>query len=297
MLKFSAKILSEENANLVNEFLNENELVRWVIEKEISKERYFLRGYVDGEAEGKAEFKRISEACKGVGEVTILQVKPKDWAEAYKKSAEPWKYERLHWIPTFMKGKVETDGDEIPIYIEPGMAFGTGSHETTRLCGRVLMMFKSLFEKTDDLIIKSCLDVGCGSGILGISAIKLGLIHATLIDIDVDAIRISRENAELNGVFPDQIDFVEGDLKIGLLGRQADLLMANISADVLIANGDLIVNSVKPDGLMCLGGILIEEKAKLSAVFSELTKKRWGSGVLENSIDEGDWTVLIYFRG
>jgi ribosomal protein L11 methyltransferase len=281
MLKFSARILSKKGAATISELLSGLELTRWTVERDVQRNKYFLRGYVDDESVGGEDFKKISGTCGDLGKLVISTVEPKDWAEAYKKSAKPWQYDCLHWIPTFMRGEVEVPEDAAAVYIEPGMAFGTGAHETTQLCGRALVMFKSLFEKTDDLIIKSCIDVGCGSGILGISAIKLGLVHATLIDIDEDAIRISQENAALNGIFPDQVDFVVGDVKIALLGRQADLL----------------VNSVNQNGILCLSGFLTEKKCDVASVFGEFTKKRWGDSAMENSIEDGDWSALIYFRG
>jgi ribosomal protein L11 methyltransferase len=297
MLKFYAKIPSKESAKSIYDFLIDQELVRWTVETDVVRDTCALRGYVDDEAAGKAEFERIAVACGDIETPSVAPLKKADWVEAYKKSAQPWQCECLYWIPTFMADEIEVPESVVPVYIEPGMAFGTGSHETTQLCGRALVMFKTLYEKTDDLMIKSCMDIGCGSGILGISAIKIGLVHAIMIDIDEDAIRISQENARLNGVFPDQVDFIVGDLKIGLLGRQADVVMANLSTDVLLGNADLLINSVKANGLLCIGGILRSEKMEVSSVFGEFARKRWGNGTMESFIDGNDWTVIVYFYG
>ena len=157
-------------------------------------------------------------------------------------------------------------------------------------------MFQNLYKKTDDLVIKNCIDAGCGSGILGISAIKLGLSHATMIDIDQDAVRIARENAILNEVYPDQIDFVVGDLRTNLLGRQTDLLMANILANVLVDNADLLVNSVNAGGLLCLSGILAREADDVKEVFVKLVNNRWSSNMCTSSIN-GEWASISFFRG
>ncbi|MDR1890797.1 MAG: 50S ribosomal protein L11 methyltransferase [Puniceicoccales bacterium] len=296
MLKFSSKISSQGSADSIGDFLGDQELVCWSIEKDCLGDEYLLCGYVSDEQVGRKEFAKIQSAFSDVGNAEIVTINPSDWEETYRKSAKLWKCEDLYWVPTFMKDKIEIPEDGVGIYVEPGMAFGSGSHETSQLCARALVMFKSLYKKTNDLMIKSCIDVGCGSGILGISALKLGLSHATFIDIDADAIRISQENALANGLFLDQMDFVTGDVKVSLLGRQADLLMANILSNVLIENADLLVNSVKPGGLLCVSGILKDEKFDVASEFTKFTKKRWES-VIESSVDEGEWSLLAYFRG
>ncbi|MDR0693301.1 MAG: 50S ribosomal protein L11 methyltransferase [Puniceicoccales bacterium] len=296
MLKFFSKISSRESANLIGEFLDDQELVQWSIEKDCPGDEYFLCGYVPDERAGNEDFAKIKSAFGDLENAKIATLNPSDWEEAYRKSAKLWKCEDLYWIPTFLKDEVEIPEGGTGIYIEPGMAFGSGSHETSQLCARALVMFKSLYKKTDDLVIKSCLDIGCGSGILGISALKLGLSHATFIDIDEDAIRISRENALANGLFLDQMDFVTGDVRVGLLGRHADLLLANILSDVLVANADLLVNSVNPGGLLCVSGILKDEKFDVASEFTKFIKKRWAS-VVESSMDDGEWSLLAYFRG
>jgi ribosomal protein L11 methyltransferase len=296
MLKFCSKLSSEKDADALGILLNEQELMSWTIERDISLEEYFLCGYVDNEEAGKSDFSRIERAFQGIGAAEITPISEKDWSVEYKKFIKPWQCDNLYWIPVWMKDEVEVPDNMACVYIDPGMAFGSGTHETTQLCGRSLSMFRMLYEKTNDLVIKNCIDVGCGSGILGISAMKLGLSHVTFIDIDEDAVRISQENARLNGIFSDQMDFVVGDLKVGLLGRQTDLLLANIFSDVLIENADLLINSVRPGGLLCLSGFLKVQKAEISSVFGKFAKLRWGHTVLENSMDEGDWTVLIYFH-
>jgi ribosomal protein L11 methyltransferase len=111
-----------------------------------------------------------------------------------------------------MKPEISISRGGIGIYIEPGMAYGSGSHETTQLCARAMVCLR-VYIKNHDLIIKSCNDLGCGPGILGISALKLGLVHATFKDIDADAIRIRQENALAKKLFLDQMNFVVEDVK------------------------------------------------------------------------------------
>ncbi|MDR1173651.1 MAG: 50S ribosomal protein L11 methyltransferase [Puniceicoccales bacterium] len=296
MLKFFSKISSQESAGLIGEFLDDQELVCWSIEKDCLQDENLLCGYVLDERTGNEDFARIKSAFSDLGNAEMVTIEPSDWEEAYRKSAKLWKCEDLYWVPTFLKDEIEIPEGGTGIFIEPGMAFGSGSHETSQLCARALVMFKSLYRKTNDLMIKSCIDIGCGSGILGISALKLGLSHATFIDIDADAVRISQENALANGLFLDQMDFVTGDVRVSLLGRHADLLMANILSNVLTENADLLVNSVKPGGLLCISGILKNEKFDVASEFTKFIKKRWPS-VVESSMDDGEWSLLAYFRG
>jgi ribosomal protein L11 methyltransferase len=153
-----------------------------------------------------------------------------------------------------------------------------------------------LISKNNDLIIKSCIDLGCGSEILGISAVKFGLVPATLIDTDADAIRISQENALANELFLDQMDFVVEDVKTRLHGRQTNFWMANILSDVLVENANSLVNSVTPENLLNANRILRDEKLKIALVFSQFTNKKQ-EYVLESLIDDGEWSALEYFRG
>ena len=296
MLKFSVILPEKKLADQLEVFLENEQLDRWTIEKNNISGKYRLCGYVDSLEIGNKDFSRIVSEFKDLPKAKILKIKKDGWEVAYRNSAKPWRCENLRWIPLWMKDQVQLNENDIPVYIEPGMAFGTGTHETTQMCAHTLVMFQNLYKKTDDLVIKNCIDAGCGSGILGISAIKLGLSHATMIDIDPDAVRIARENAILNEVYPDQIDFVVGDLRTNLLGRQTDLLMANILANVLVDNADLLVNSVNAGGLLCLSGILASEADDVKEVFVKLVNNRWSSNMCTSSIN-GEWASISFFRG
>ena len=294
MYKFEAQIPSEEFCDSVESFLLENEFINWGVESNKVTGQCFLCGYLDSTEKGESEFSKIKNAFPGLIGKKVRKYKQVDWSQKYKKFIKPWQCENLFWIPEHLRGQVSMPEGSIPVYIEPGMAFGTGVHETTRLCGRALMMFKNMYEKNNDLIVKTCMDVGCGSGILGITALKVGFVHSTMIDIDADAVRIAGQNALLNGIFPDQMTLVTGDIKSNLLGRQADLVVANILSNVLIENADLLISCVKPDGILCLSGVLRKEKEEVRAIFREKTEKKWNA-VLDNSIDDGEWSALVYF--
>lgn len=296
MLKYSIELHDNGVIPVIDQFLAEQEYICWAVEEDALSHSFYLCGYVASQAQGDEELSNISNHLKINLTPIITTVPNNDWTVAYRESAMPWQCENLHWIPLWMKDSINLPKDAVGIYIEPGMAFGTGSHETTQLCARSLVMFCNLYKKTEDLVIKDCIDVGCGSGILGISAIKLGMSHATLLDIDPDAVRIAEENAKLNGIFHEQVDFVVGDLKTNLLGRQADLLLVNILSNVLLDNAELLVKSVRPGGMLSLSGILTTERSTVHKAFEQQIEKHWKSHI-ETFGDIGEWTVLTYFRG
>jgi ribosomal protein L11 methyltransferase len=153
-----------------------------------------------------------------------------------------------------------------------------------------------MYRSDSNWYIKKCIDVGCGTGILGISAIKCGLQRAFLIDNDEDAIAASRENAAHNGIDPSSINYLCADLKLGLLGREADLVFANILADTLVENSDILASSVKPGGMLCLSGILVSEMPDVRVAFEKSFGKFWIS-FIENKAKYGEWGMFAFLRG
>jgi ribosomal protein L11 methyltransferase len=159
------------------------------------------------------------------------------------------------------------EGHEV-VWLDPGLAFGTGNHETTRLCCERLVAFAS--EHAGKLAQQCVIDAGCGSGILAISAAKLGFGQVSGFDNDPDAVRISTENARLNDC-ADRLKFFTGDLITGLKNSQANLLMANILANILIEFAPQLVSAVAPVGSLVLSGILAEEIDKVREAFAAIT--------------------------
>ena len=161
------------------------------------------------------------------------------------------------------------------------MAFGTGNHETTRLCCERLADFSARRGPTGRVI-----DAGCGSGILALSAGKLGFQRIAGFDNDPEAIRVSGENADLNGM-TGRVDFFVGDLVSGLADRQAELVMANIQSDVLMRFANELCHAVAPGGELVLSGILSRELDEVKARFAD-TAKDWAvaSRIL------GEWADL-----
>ena len=199
-------------------------------------------------------FQEIKEFCEiGKGTVTLSETEDKDWINNWKTFFKPFRAaENIVIKPTWEEYEKENEED-ILIEIDPGIAFGTGSHETTKLCIQAL----DKYVREGD----SVLDVGCGSGILSIAALKLGAGHATAIDIDEVAVKVAAENMAVNKISPTQYDLYDGDLITNSYmkvraGLGHDIVVANILADVIIPLTDIVRPHLKKVGLYITSGII-----------------------------------------
>ena len=205
-------------------------------------------------------------------------VEEEDWQNAWKEHFHPLRIGRhLVICPTWRT--VETSESDILIHLDPGMAFGTGHHPTTRTCMEIL----ERDSKPGDRI----LDVGCGSGILSVVAVKVGATSALGLEIDPVAARAGEENLRINGI-EDKVQIVQGTLPSPLAeARSFDIVAANISAKVVTNLAQHLIDSVAIDGKLIAGGIIephVEDVTKaLNAV---------GASIDETFID-GDWVTLL----
>ncbi len=200
---------------------------------------------------------RLTEA--GVdAEITTSGVSEEDWADSWKKYYKPIKTgKRLVIVPVWET--YEPAEGEITVMMDPGMAFGTGTHETTRLCAALL----------ESYVRPGCtvLDVGCGSGILAISASKLGAERCFACDIDPVAVRIARENCEANET--GNVECQVSDLLRDVPSEKYDVCVANIVADVIIRMAPDIGAFMKEDGVLIVSGIIEERAEEVLSVLSE----------------------------
>jgi ribosomal protein L11 methyltransferase len=199
---------------------------------------------------------------------TFTPVADQNWMEAWKARYQPIPIgKRLIIVPAWLESP---DESRIPIRIDPGMAFGTGTHPTTQLCLEFIEEFIDRGPQTVDRGStvhrppSTVIDIGCGSGILSIAALKLGAEFALGVDIDEASIRASRENARANGVPDEKFALGLGSVAEVLAGRyqvrQAPLVLANILAPVLVRLFDEgLADLVAPGGTIVLSGILVEQ--------------------------------------
>ena len=193
----------------------------------------------------------------GTGRILIDETEDKDWLHKWKEFFHPFRLEENIVIqPTWTETADVNEGDII-VNIDPGTAFGTGSHETTKLCISSLKKYINPDGKT------KVMDAGCGSGILSIIALKLGACKVYGIDIDELAVKASKENLERNQIPEDRYEIVKGDVigdpefadsitKIG----QYDIVVANILADVVIPLSGVIRPFMKEGGVFITSGII-----------------------------------------
>lgn len=226
------------------------------------------------------------------GTAEIRELADQDWRDSYKAHFRAWTFGRLHWVPVWERETFVLPPGHAVIWLDPGLAFGTGNHETTRLCCERLVAYAQARPSQDGngLRPEVVIDAGCGSGILALSAAKLGFSHVTGFDNDPEAVRVSEENAELNGL-SGRVPFTTADLITGLSGQRADLILANIQADVLMAFAPQLVGAVAPGGQLVLSGILATENDQVRAAFAAAAPGwRIDARVL------GEWSDLVLDR-
>ena len=204
----------------------------------------------------------------------VRRLKESDWRESWKKHFGVQRIGRALVVkPSWTQYRPKAG--EIVIEIDPGMAFGTGQHPTTAMCLRAL---EELVRPGTRL-----LDLGCGSGILGIAAAKLGATWVLALDIDLSAVRAARENAATNGV-AHAVEVRKGTL----LGDEVfDLIVANISGLTLERLASAFVRSLRPGGLLFSSGFLEEAVGGLSEAYE-------GAGLtVERVVEDGVWRAII----
>lgn len=211
-------------------------------------------------------------------------VEEEPWEITWNEHYQPLEIgERLQIVPSWMEP--ENDG-RIPIILEPGMAFGTGAHTTTRHCLEAL-----------ELLVtegNSVADLGCGSGILAIAAARLGASEVVALDTDEQAVRLAQENVLRNGLAADQVRVLKGslaELEETRSGSRFEVIVANIRASALeefIESG--IARLLAEGGRLVMSGIL---KDQLDSI---LEKAKLGDLQLERVVESGDWRSVVFSR-
>lgn len=251
----------------------------------------YISFYLEEDEDKEKMLQAVREELKEIGtyvnvgsmEIEESQTEDVDWVNNWKQYFHQFYIDDILVIPSWENVEAK-DSDKMVIHIDPGTAFGTGMHETTQLCIRQLKKYV-----TEDTEI---LDVGCGSGILGMLALKFGAKHSVGTDLDPCAIDATYENMDNNGISRDQYEVMIGNIiddkevqdKVGY--EKYDIVAANILADVLVPLTPVIIHQLKKGGIYITSGI-IEDKEE---VVVEAVKKA-GLEVLEVN-HQGEWVSV-----
>ena len=270
------------------------EMGEWFLFHDALEGRDYLSGYFDGECGARAQLERVNAmlaAPLALENAETGSLEERDWREAYKDHFKSWRFGGLHWVPAWERERFSVPEGEEVIWLDPGMAFGTGNHETTRLCVERLVALLDEFRSTGrEPETLSVLDVGSGSGILALSAAKLGFGRVAGFDNDAEAVAVSRENAGENAL-GDRVVFSVAGLPDGVTGRSADLVMANIQSDILCRYAGELWAAVNPGGALVMSGILAHEADGVRERFLGLGKR-----IQAESRTLGEWAEVALRR-
>lgn len=212
----------------------------------------------------------------GEGSVSLSNVNESDWANEWKKYYKPTKVGKKIVVKPSWEDYEKQEGDLI-IELDPGMAFGTGTHETTSMCIREL---ENYVDET-----KTVFDIGCGSGILAIAAAELGAKEVVAGDLDEVAVKVSKENCEINHV-SDKVVVKHGSL-FEVVDSKADVIVANIIADIIKILAKDVSKFLKEDGVFISSGIIL---AKIDEVCQALEENGFEIVKVERL---GEWSAIV----
>jgi len=211
----------------------------------------------------------------------VSTVCSEDWSTSWKVNFKPLRVgRRLMIVPTWEEAPLNPD--DIVLRLDPGMAFGTGGHETTRLC---LELLETIMDGMPTLLTPSVLDLGTGSGILAMAAVRLGAGRVCAVDIDPQAIEVARENLAINDL-DNQVECSTTPLE--KLKGAFDVILANILAEELVRLAPQLIERLAAGGMLVLSGILAEKEELVRTGFSFNELK------YRETRRDGEWVALLY---
>ncbi len=250
-----------------------------ILDEDVKVKGYFAENIGADKIETKVKNLSSFGLKIGKGLVRFKEVKEEDWANAWKKYFKPFKASKKLVIkPSWEEYKAKIN--DVVIEMDPGMAFGTGSHETTLMCLKLI----EKYIKPSDLLI----DVGCGSGILGIASAKLGAKKVLCIDYDDNACKVAHDNVLLNNV-QDIVKVQKGNL-LNLAENNANIIVANIIADVIIDLCEEAYNFLKPQGHFLSSGIIKDRKEDV------VNKLKNSNFSIVEILEMGEWCAIVTQR-
>ncbi len=276
-----------EAAEAADTLLLEESLENWSVLEDVIARRAWLVGVFPDSAAAEESWTWLAGKlpARALGDPVRRELGDADWRDSYKAHFHAWQFGRLHWVPVWERETFRLPAGDAVLWLDPGLAFGTGNHETTRLC--VERLVELARERGP---VGRVVDAGCGSGILALSAAKLGYRGVSGFDNDPEAVRVSEENAALNGL-EREVRFFVGDLTSGFAAGPADVVLANILANVLIQYRRELTGAVAPGGTLILSGILAAECAQVREAYRAVVPQ-W----IQDSRTIGEWSDVVLTR-
>ncbi len=246
-----------------------------------------VKFYVPDSEAGQTQLRQYLAGLEEYEPQTV-SLREEDWATSWQKYYQPIPVgKRVYIVPDWMRGQGTPEG-RVPLYLNPGLTFGTGAHPTTQLC---LELLEEVLRPGDKV-----LDLGCGSGILAIAALALGASRAIGVDIDPKAADVAFENAALNGVGPDRLSVYAGDvlsdkkLAARLEPRQNRVVLANIVADVIIPLSATAGRFMTDGGVFLTSGIIDGRQEEVKAALEQ------NGFAVVNHLERGGWHAFQAVR-
>jgi ribosomal protein L11 methyltransferase len=298
-LEVSVKV-NEETAEIVSEYLQPFTHGAGVVLEQLGDSQnpdlgallpeVTVKIYIPGDEDSTALRRQIEQTLSEIESPSPIpdpqyqKLEEADWANAWKKDYKAFRVGRRLWIQPSWLEVNEAGPDDIIITLDPGMAFGTGTHATTQMCLQAVEQLVSGGERV--------LDVGTGSGILAVAAAKSGAAQVVALDTDRLAVKSVIENAAENSV-SNQIKAFQGTLTAVSRRSTWDLVLVNILAPVIISllTQDNLLNYLSPNGRLVLSGIITEQLAEV-----EVAVQAMGGKIIQRMAD-GDWVALIVLQG
>ena len=285
--------ISDDIVEPLDDYFFESESPYWgIMQKEIT-DPYDVFGIFPDSATAQAELAALRiEFTNLPSDFVETPIIDADWQNAYKEFVKAWSDRHLHWIPLWERDTIQAPAGSAVVYLDAGMAFGTGAHETTRLCAGRLLDYLEANPKSLDIDL---IDAGCGSGVLALSASALGYTKIFGFDFDPAAITVCDSNSQEN-LHLTKPNFAVADLEQGFAnGRQGHLVLANIQTDVLIPHSDPLVNGVKNGGTLALSGILTKELDLVREHFEKrFAELRGDQSISTDTRADGEWADLRF---